>query len=83
MMKDRLAIYAFDASGKILSQVVLSIKDIDKDLHEIMPVARNMLRIKGCSRVEIRSLESASSEHERSPRAVLHASDLYWGSSVS
>ena len=83
MMKDRLAIYAFDTSGKILSQVVLSINHNDEDLHEIMPVARNMLRIKGCSRVEIRPIENTSSEHEGSPRAVLHPSDLYWGSSVS
>ncbi len=83
MTKSRLAVSAFDTSGKILSQVVLSIKDIDKDLHEVMPVARNMLRIKGCGRVEIRPLENTSSQDKDSPLAVLHTSDLYWGSSVS
>ena len=83
MMKHRLAICALDSSGKILSQVVISIKQIDKDLHEVMPVARNMLRIKGCSRVEIRPLESTSSQDEDSPLAVLNTSDLYWGSSAS
>jgi hypothetical protein len=81
MIKYRLAICALDTSGKILSQV--AINHNDEDLHEIMPVARNMLRIKGCSRVEIRPLESMSSQYEDSPLAVLHASDLYWGSSVS
>lgn len=83
MMKHRFAICALDSSGKILSQVEISIKNIDTDLHDVMPVARNMLRIKDCSRVEIRPLESTSSEQENTPRAVLHASDLYWGSSVS
>ena len=83
MMKHRLAICALDSPGKILSQVEISIKHIDTDLHEVMPVARNMLRIKGCSRVEIRPLESTASQYEDSPLAVLHTSDLYWGSSAS
>jgi hypothetical protein len=83
MIKYRLAIRALDTSGKILSQVEISINHNDEDLREVMPVARNMLRIKGCSRVEIRPLDSTSSQYEDSPLAVLHASDLYWGSSVS
>ena len=83
MLKNRLAILARDSSGNIMSQVLIATKRSDGDLHEVMPVARNMLRIKGCNRVEIYPFESASSQYEGSPLTVLHPGDLYWGRAAS
>jgi glutamyl-tRNA reductase len=81
--KHQLAILARDASGKLLSQVVVAAHHKGEELQEVMPIARNMLRIKGCSRVEIYPFENASAQYKDAPLAVLHASDLYWGSPVA
>ena len=81
-MKNRLAILARDASGKIISKVVVSVDQSDKKLKEIMPIARNMLRIKRCSRTEIYPFESATSQYQGPPLAVLWATDLFRGISV-
>jgi hypothetical protein len=78
-MKDRFAILARDTSGKIISRVAVSANRGNKALQEVIPIARNMLRIKGCSYTEIHHFESNTSTYTDSPLQVLYARDLFWG----
>lgn len=70
-MQNRFAILALDASGKIMSRVILRAEPGKQPLQGIKTVAGNMLRLKGCVRTEIRAMENDASMSTCSPVKVL------------
>ena len=78
-MTGRLTIIAYDASGTMMSRVNMK----KQPLQDMMWVARNMVRIKGCVRTEVHPFESETAPYEGAPLAVIRLEDLYWGNSSS
>ena len=77
MKTDQFTITARDASGQIISRVVAVSPLRDDRVRGVMPLARNMLRIKGCARVEIHDGTSQTPEENRFPLRQLSVEDLY------
>ena len=80
-MSDRVTIIARDASGAVISRVNVSVDSEKQALQGVMAIARNMLRIKGCTRAEIYAFASKDTLPEDAPLAVVRLDDLFWGNS--
>ena len=77
-MLKHVTVIARDASGAVISQVNINVKDLEKQsLQGVMAIARNMLRIKGCARAEIYTFARKSAQHEDTPLAVVQHDDLF------
>ncbi len=77
MNTDQFTITARDASDQIISRVIAVSHLRDDRVRGVMPLARNMLRIKGCARVEIHDGASQTPEESRLPLRQLSVQDLY------
>jgi hypothetical protein len=77
MKTDQFTITARDASDQIISRVIAVSQLSDNPVRGVMPLARNMLRIKGCARVEIHDGASQTPEESRLPLRQLSVQDLY------